>query len=389
MDGAGLKAQGATRVLLVEDEAIIALGRLATLKGIGFDPRHASGIEEAIAALESPDWRPDVVLMDVDLGSGRPDGIDIAVALLERAELPIVFVSSHDEREIVERVERVTSYGYLEKSSSPLAYEVAIKMALRLFNAHRSTRDQEAKYRALAEASPDMIYVIDRDFRVEFVNSKGAAAFATTSEAMIGASILDVFPPALAARHKAAVERVLATGEPLVSEVEERFPTGPRWIDARLRPILDETGRPRAVIGVSTDIGARKAEEARLFESERKYRGIIDNMNDAFYLHDFHCRILDANLAAERMTGYSRDELLSGGLRLLNPSLDDAAVHGRVGKIRADGSLSFDSTHVAKDGRRIPVEVSGKVISRDGDGLVQSFVRDRSERPDRASSTCP
>jgi PAS domain S-box-containing protein len=327
--------------------------------------------------------------MDVDLGSGRPDGIDIAVALLERAELPIVFVSSHDEREIVERVERVTSYGYLEKSSSPLAYEVAIKMALRLFNAHRSTRDQEAKYRALAEASPDMIYVIDRDFRVEFVNSKGAAAFATTSEAMIGASILDVFPPALAARHKAAVERVLATGEPLVSEVEERFPTGPRWIDARLRPILDETGRPRAVIGVSTDIGARKAEEARLFESERKYRGIIDNMNDAFYLHDFHCRILDANLAAERMTGYSRDELLSGGLRLLNPSLDDAAVHGRVGKIRADGSLSFDSTHVAKDGRRIPVEVSGKVISRDGDGLVQSFVRDRSERPDRASSTCP
>jgi PAS domain S-box-containing protein len=364
-----------TTILLVEDEAIIALARTRRLEELGYRVTHALGYRAALRAFEPGREPIDLVLMDIDLGADGPDGVETAREILAGRDVPVVFVSSHNEPEVLERTEKATSYGYIEKDSKPMVYRTAIKMALRLHEANRRTKTSEARYRALAELSPDMIYLVDRDMRVEFVNERGAAMFRKPAAEVAGRRLDELFPPTLAARHAAAIRRVIETGTPLTSELEERFPTGPVWIDARLAPVTDADGRVRAVIGVSTDITERKRRERALEEVERRFRSAIDTIDEAYYLHDLDCRVYDTNLAAVRMTGYSREEILAGGLRLLNPDLSDDLVRIRRSAIAADGAIRFPSRHVRKDGAALPVEVYGTTIAAEGRDLVQSFVR--------------
>jgi PAS domain S-box-containing protein len=141
---------------------------------------------------------------------------------------------------------------------------------LTIFNDMTETLDamqalaaSEAKYRTLAESSPEMIYVIDRQGVVQYVNPAGLAHFAGVEGSVIGKHLRDLYPPAIAERHLGAIAAVVDTGRPLTSELLEHFPTGARWIDARLSPIRDATSAITGVLGMSQDITERKRAEER------------------------------------------------------------------------------------------------------------------------------
>jgi DNA-binding NarL/FixJ family response regulator len=70
--------------------------------------------------------------MDIDLGRGI-DGIEAAEQILAEQTVPIVFLSSHQEPEIVERVRTVTRYGYVLKNSGTFILVEAIYVALEVF----------------------------------------------------------------------------------------------------------------------------------------------------------------------------------------------------------------------------------------------------------------
>ena len=78
----------------------------------------------------------DLILMDIDLGPGQ-DGTEVSRDILSVQDIPIVFVSSHTEPEIISKTESITSYGYIVKNSSPTVYDTSIKMAFRLFESNR------------------------------------------------------------------------------------------------------------------------------------------------------------------------------------------------------------------------------------------------------------
>lgn len=126
-----------TTLLLVEDEAIIALATSTLLKNCGYTVRVAYGGKDAIeAALE--DDSINLILMDIDLGRGM-DGPEAARQILSRRELPIVFLTSHAEEEYVKRVEQITRYGYVLKDSGRFVLLQAIKMAMELYRSKRIT----------------------------------------------------------------------------------------------------------------------------------------------------------------------------------------------------------------------------------------------------------
>jgi PAS domain S-box-containing protein len=134
--------------------------------------------------------------------------------------------------------------------------------ATEILNARDALAESEGKYRQLAEASPEMIYLIDGEGVVRYVNSPACAAFGADRNSIVGKSLDQLYPPQIAARHQKAVRQVIATGESIVVEVEEVFPTGKRWIDARLSPVRDEHGTITGVLGLSQDISRRKKVEA-------------------------------------------------------------------------------------------------------------------------------
>ena len=76
----------------------------------------------------------DLILMDINLGNGM-DGTDAAAIILKDHDLPVVFLSSHMEPEVVAKTEKITSYGYVVKNSSITVLDASIKMAFKLFEA--------------------------------------------------------------------------------------------------------------------------------------------------------------------------------------------------------------------------------------------------------------
>lgn len=123
-------------ILLVEDEAIIALNEKRQLEAAGYAVIHARSGEEAIEAVQAEPAGISLILMDIDLGSGMY-GTDAAKAILARHDIPLLFLSSHMEPELVRRTEEITNYGYVVKSSVFTVLDASIKMAFKLFAAKR------------------------------------------------------------------------------------------------------------------------------------------------------------------------------------------------------------------------------------------------------------
>ncbi len=122
------------RILLVEDEFLIAFHKQKQLEEYGYFVEHVSSGEEAIALIFQDELQIDLILMDINITDGM-DGTEAAKVILENKEIPIIFFSSHTEQEVVRKTEAITSYGYVLKQASIVVLDASIKMALKLFEA--------------------------------------------------------------------------------------------------------------------------------------------------------------------------------------------------------------------------------------------------------------
>jgi PAS domain S-box-containing protein len=125
--------------------------------------------------------------------------------------------------------------------------------------------------------------------------------------------------------------------------------------------------------------GRKKAQEA-LLDSEKRYRTIVENITDALYMHDFKGNIIDVNENACRLLGYKREELIGTNLSMIDSEVNKRLLPERMNQLLKDNSILFDGQHVRKDGSMLPVEISVKVVTREGSGIIQGFVRDISDR---------
>ena len=123
---------------------------------------------------------------------------------------------------------------------------------------------------------------------------------------------------------------------------------------------------------------ARERDALRL--SEEHYRTLFDSVGDPIYICDLEGKILEVNDAAIHVIGRSRDEFLTMSVGQVDAPDDSAAAPARIAAIVEDGSAVFETVHVTKDGRRIPVEVSSRLIEGDGPTAILSVGRDITER---------
>ncbi|HAE87916.1 TPA: histidine kinase, partial [Candidatus Marinimicrobia bacterium] len=129
------------KILLVEDETLIAMHEQMILEDYGYSVMVVSSGESAIESVQNtPDI--DLILMDINLGDGI-DGTEAARQILAEHDIPLVFLSSHTEREVVEKTEGITSYGYIVKNSGETVLIASIKMAFRLFSARMKEKEKE------------------------------------------------------------------------------------------------------------------------------------------------------------------------------------------------------------------------------------------------------
>lgn len=116
------------RILIVEDESILALDIEDMLTCLGYEVAGiAIDAEEAIAAIRhSP---PNLVLMDIRL-QGEVDGIEAAHQIWDQFELPIIFLTASTDERTLKRIRAVHGFGYVIKPFEMKKLEMAIATAL-------------------------------------------------------------------------------------------------------------------------------------------------------------------------------------------------------------------------------------------------------------------
>ena len=116
------------KILLVEDELIIAEDMTNMLERIGYEViGSAIDFEEAIEILENE--KPDLILLDVNLG-GKRDGIDLAEEINKRFDIPFIFTTSYTDGPTIERAKKTHPINYLVKPFKQGQLYTAIEIAM-------------------------------------------------------------------------------------------------------------------------------------------------------------------------------------------------------------------------------------------------------------------
>lgn len=135
-------------------------------------------------------------------------------------------------------------------------------------NAEKALRESEMRYRTLAEAANDMIWIVNANGRIEFVNLYAARQFGRTPQQLIGTFYHDLFPAIIAKRHWKTLSKVIEVGEPTYVEWLNQFLGNSVWLGTSLAPLRDDNGQVYAVLGVGRDITARKEVEYALWRHD-------------------------------------------------------------------------------------------------------------------------
>lgn len=243
-------------------------------------------------------------------------------------------------------------------------------------------KKSEAKYRRLAENSPDMLFRISLPLRhFEYVSP-----VVTT---ILGYSPHDFYinPDLLeSAVHtdwrsyfKTKWGAILngESSENLVYQIVDQNGLI-KWVSQRNVLIKDNGRGLVGVEGVISDITASKEAEEALRKEEARYKAIIQASTDGFLLMDLDGKILETNKAYCEMSGYTSDEVCTRFVYDLDEVEDQRATKEHIEKKTTKRSERFEARHIRKDGSVYDVEVSSRYLPIDGGRLV-SFIRDISD----------
>jgi PAS domain S-box-containing protein len=164
-------------------------------------------------------------------------------------------------------------------------------------------------------------------------------------------------------------------------EIEFKKPDSQKiWVSINGRMASDDSGK-KYYEGVIIDITDRRTALNALHESETRFRQLLRQASEAFFLHDFEGKIIDVNRQTCVSLGFSRDELLKMNLMEVDMKIRDNKHQLKYWeKLEPYEYITFESLQQRKDGTRFPVEVRlGRIDLEEGRFLL-AFARDITKR---------
>lgn len=243
----------------------------------------------------------------------------------------------------------------------------------------QSLQQSEQKYRMLAEAAQDFIFIIDRKDRVRYVNPTATRHLGKPVKKIIGKKRSILFPPETSRRQKMSLDRVFREGISLYAESTLEYAQSSIWLGTWLVPLFNDKKQVYQVLGISRNITDRIQAAQRAEKINQRYKDIIERSVDGYFFVDPQGRFLNCNPALEKILGYSWDEIMTEGVIMSRLSAQGLQ-SGHQTFIRA---LSGETTSAAeitlprKDGRLISVSYHFRRVMQDGRVLgVEGFARD-------------
>ncbi|WP_313169339.1 two-component system response regulator [Massilia oculi] len=355
-------AQDAPTLLVVEDEAVVAMDIAGQLRDMGY--RVCGCVDNGRdAIMRARADRPDLVLMDVVL-RGDMDGIAAAATIGAELQIPILFLTAYSDDQTVDRAAGAMPYGYLTKPFQGRELRAVIEVALRKAEVERALRDKERWLGSVLHGVGDAVIALDADGLVGLANP--------AAESLLGTEVLrgrraaevvrledDAGDAVGLAHHDCTTRSGAAT---LVTGEGRRIP-----VDFSAGPICDEHAQPMGTAIVLHDERERVAAELRLAHSEQRFRSAFDNAplglalvgrdNRYVRVNRAMCRLLGA--PADELVGTSQDGYGDSGDNVIEREYQQDLLAGR------SDAVQYERRYRPKDGRTVWALVSATLLPAD------------------------
>ncbi len=216
-------------------------------------------------------------------------------------------------------------------------------------------------WRSMAEAVPDTLLLVDRAGKILCVNRVPAGARA---DDILESSVVDLAVPGECGERLESIARVFEGASPRSLESRVVLPeVGERWFETCTAPLVVDNAIVAAVI-VARDITEARSHEARVAESEAKYRTLMESAPEAMVVLDVDLgRIVEVNRNACTLFGLSADQLCETDLLTLSTShqadgrSSDEAMRSYLDSTIAGAAPTFEWLHSTAAGRTVPCRV--------------------------------
>lgn len=324
-------------ILLVEDDFLVAKTTAKQLTSKGYSIVHAESGEKAIDTINSNAETFALILMDIDLGPGI-DGTKAAEKILANFDIPILFLSSHTEPEIVEKTEKITSYGYVVKNSTITVLDASIKMAFKLFEAKQKAHEKEEalrkskeSYHTFIKQSHEAIYCTEFDNPIDIslpIEEQIDLIYDNAYMGECNQAMVDMYGLVLIENFKG--QRLIdfhgGKDNPVNRETFRKFiRSNYESVDCETEEVLSngekiyflcndigiiEKGFLVRIWGTAINITERKKVDAALKASEEKYRRLFETMVQGVIYHSRDGKIISANPAARKILGLTLEQIM-------------------------------------------------------------------------------
>ncbi len=339
----------ASHILVVEDETVVAMDIEASLKGLGYDVAVANSSEEALQQVESR--RPDLALMDIQLGEG-PDGIETATKIRERYGIPSVYLTANADDDTIRRAREAEPAGYILKPFRERELHATVQMALSRISIGERLKERDDWHTAILHSMNDPVITVSKDSTVAFMNQAAEEAARCGPGEGIGKDCPSILPFVQGKRGEFTRRLAQALQEGVAIRIPDLAldsgeELGRLMVGDSIAPMMSESGEVTGAVVVFRAPASRKPAAA----IQAAYAGRVDR---------FRIASIVAKSGNDPLTGLPGRTLAE---RALSQAIQRRArafaaivsldrfetIHNRFGQAAADEVLLFMSLHLAQD----------------------------------------
>jgi len=335
------------RVLIVEDEGILAIELKDKLEKLGYIvPATASTGAEAIEL--SANYRPDLILMDIVL-KGDMDGIEAADKIHSILKVPIIYLTAYADDGTVKRAKVTEPFGYLVKPYNEKELQIALEMALYRHTMEK-LRESHHWLETVLRSMGDAVIATDNDGHITFVNPSAERLTGLKHDDAAGKSLDELIKiideetmtpvNSLISMALNKNSAVTSTGSNLLSTVDEKHVP----IDYIASPITDVQGVVMGVVLILKDLTSQRAAE---IESKIRDMAMASSIN-ALCITDKNGTIKYVNAPFYELWGYNEDEVIGRSASEIYRM--DAKISEIETALSEEGRWTGETAAIRKDG---------------------------------------
>ncbi len=261
------------KILVVEDESIIALDLTRRLKDLGFTPlKPVDTGKKAIAAVNKN--KPDLIILDIKI-KGEIDGIETASIIRGIHSVPYIFISAFNDPGTLKRIRQVEPYGYIPKSSNNIDLYTTVKIALQRFSIEKAYHSNEELLSTIMKSITDAVIGVNEAGEIIFWNNGAEKIFGWDEPEVQGMDVSILIPSYIPNEFPDIIEETIKEGKEKIFDTVFKDKFGKIIsVLTTLSPAYSLTGEFNGFSLVIKDITEQKKLEKQIIDilEEERFR---------------------------------------------------------------------------------------------------------------------